>query len=305
MSDAAVFEELRPLLFSIAYRMLGSVAEAEDIVQEAFLRYHRAVSEGSTVDSPRAFLSTVTTRLSIDHVRSARVRRETYVGEWLPEPLLTDGAAADPARHAEDADSLSMAFLLLLERLSPVERAVFLLRDVFAYEFEEIAEIVDKSEPNCRQLVVRARRHVADGKPRFEASRAERERLSTRFFAALGDGDMDDLVNLLAGDVLVYGDGGGKAPSWGRTISGRDKVGRLLFGLGKQMRQAQVEIRQVEINGQPGALVLGPDGRLVNVFSLEIADGAVQVIRSVINPDKLRHLGPLADVRGLRRRERE
>ena len=301
MSDAAVFQEFRPLLFSIAYRMLGSVAEAEDIVQEAFLRYHRMVSDGSPVDSPRAFLSTVTTRLSIDHVRSARVRRETYVGEWLPEPLLTDSGAVDPARHAEDADSLSMAFLLLLERLSPVERAVFLLRDVFAYEFAEIAEIVGRSEPNCRQLVVRARRHVAEGKPRFDASRAKRQELSNRFFAALGDGDMDDLVSLLAGDVLVYGDGGGNGPSWGRPIAGRDHVVRLLLGLGEQMRQVHLEIRQVEINGQPGALVLDPDGRLTNVFSLEIADGAVQVIRSVINPDKLRHLGPLADVRALRR----
>jgi RNA polymerase sigma-70 factor (ECF subfamily) len=301
MSTSDAYVELRPLVFSIAYRMLASVSEAEDIVQEAFLRYHRTLAEGTQVESPRAFLSTVTTRLSIDQCRSARARRETYVGEWLPEPLLTDASAPDPARHAEDADSLSMAFLLVLERLSPVERAVFLLRDVFAYEFGEIAEIVGKSEANCRQLAVRARRHVAAGKPRFEASRLEREELASRFFAALGEGDMDDLVGLLAGDVVVHGDGGGKGPSWGRQIVGRDNVTRLLLGLGEQMRGLKIEMRQVEINGQPGALVFGPDGRLTNVFSLDIADGAVQVIRSIINPDKLRHLGPLADVRALRR----
>jgi RNA polymerase sigma-70 factor, ECF subfamily len=299
MSTSDAYVELRPLVFSIAYRMLASVSEAEDIVQEAFLRYHRTLSQGTRVDSPRAFLSTVTTRLSIDHGRSARARRETYVGEWLPEPLLTDASAPDPARHAEDADSLSMAFLLVLERLSPVERAVFLLRDVFAYDFDEIAEIVGKSEPNCRQLVVRARRHVAQGKPRFEASRIERQELASRFFAALGEGDIADLVGLLAGDVVVHGDGGGIGPSWGRAIVGRDNVARLMSGLGKQMRELSIEIRQVEINGQPGALVFAPDGRLTNVFSLDIADGAVQVIRSVINPDKLRHLGPLADVRAL------
>jgi RNA polymerase sigma-70 factor, ECF subfamily len=302
MTTSDAYVELRPLVFSIAYRMLASVSEAEDIVQEAFLRYHRTLSEGTQVESPRAFLSTVTTRLSIDHGRSARARRETYVGEWLPEPLLTDPSAPDPARHAEDADSLSMAFLLVLERLSPVERAVFLLRDVFAYDFDEIAEIVGKSEPNCRQLAVRARRHVAEGKPRFEASRVERQELATRFFAALGEGDMDDLVGLLAGDVVVHGDGGGNGPSWGRPIVGRANVARLMHGLGEQMRELAIEICQVEINGQPGALVFAPDGRLTNVFSLEIADGAVQVIRSVINPDKLRHLGPLADVRALRGR---
>jgi RNA polymerase sigma-70 factor (ECF subfamily) len=221
------------------------------------------------------------------------------VGEWLPEPLLTDPAAPDPARQAEDADSLSMAFLLVLERLSPVERAVFLLRDVFAYGSDEIAEIVGKSEPNCRQLAVRARRHVADGRPRFETSRVERQELATRFFAALGEGDMDELVSLLAADVVVHGDGGGNGPSWGRRIAGRDNVVRLMGGLGEQIRHLGIQIRQVEINGQPGALVSGPDGRLTNVFSLDIADGAVQVIRSVINPDKLGHLGPLADVRAL------
>ncbi len=269
------------------------------MVQEAFLRYHRARSQGEEVQSPKAFLSTVTTRLSIDALRSARVRRETYVGEWLPEPLLTGASAADPAALAEDADSLSMAFLLLLERLSPVERAVFLLRDVFGYGFEEIAATVGKSEANFRQLVSRARRHIAGGKPRFEASRADRDQLARRFFASVGDGDMEELVSVLAADVVVYGDSGGRPPSWQRPIVGQDNVSRLMYGLGEQMRQVNVVNRLVEINGQPGALVLDRDGRLVNVFSLDVADGAVQVIRSVINPDKLRHLGPLADLGAL------
>src|SRR6266536_2315091 len=211
--------------------MLGSVTEAEDVVQETFLRYHRALSERAEIESAKAYLSAVITRLSIDQLRSARARRETYVGEWLPEPLLTDERSTDPARHAEQADSLSMAFLLLLERLSPVERAAFLLHDVFDYDYAEIAMIVDRSEDNCRQLAVRARRHIDEHRPRFEASREAREQLAARFFEAVGDGDMNGLVELLAADVVVYGDGGGKAPSWPRPIVGRDRVVRLLLGL--------------------------------------------------------------------------
>jgi len=328
MSTADVYTELRPLMFAIAYRMLGSVSEAEDIVQEAFLRYHRAQSgpggraggdaDGAAgrIDSPKAYLSAVTTRLCIDYLRSARARREAYVGEWLPEPLLTgdvqraddplfaDHVGADPGRLAEQADSLSMAFLLLLERLSPVERAVFLLRDVFGYDYDEIARVVGKSEDNCRQLALRARRHVAERKPRFEASRSKREELAARFFAAVGQGDMDGLVTMLAEDAVVYGDSGGTRPSWPRPITGRDHIGRLLVGLAEQMRQVGVVIRPAEINGQPGALFLDPAGHLINVFALDIAGGQVQTIRSVINPDKLRHLGPLADVEGLRRQLR-
>ncbi len=310
MSTADVYQRLRPLMFSIAYRMLGSVSEAEDIVQEAFLRYHRAESGPAGVDSPKAFLSAVTTRLCIDQLRSARARREAYLGEWLPEPLLTDDplragvAAADPESLAEQADSLSMAFLLLLERLSPVERAVFLLRDVFGYGYDEVARIVGKSEGNCRQLALRARRHVGEGQPRFEASRSKREELAARFFEAVGDGDMDGLVAMLAEDAVVYGDSGGTPPSWPRPIAGRDHVGRLLVALAEQIRQTGVVIRPAEINGQPGALFLDPAGRLVNVFVLDIADGQVQTVRSVINPDKLRHLGPLADVADLRSRLR-
>jgi RNA polymerase sigma-70 factor, ECF subfamily len=295
-----IYEELRPLLFSIAYRMIGSVGEAEDIVQEAFLRYHRAQSEGEEIDSPKAFLSTVTTRLSIDYLRSARAQREKYVGEWLPEPLLTD-PDADTAQHAETADSLSLAFLVLLESLTPVERAVFLLHDVFGYEYNEVSDVVGKSEDNTRQLAVRARRHVDDRRPRFEASREERERLADRFFDAVEDGDTNGLVGLLAHDVVVYGDGDRKGPAWPRPIYGRDNVSRLLLGLRDQWTKVGVTLRRTEINGQPGALFLDREGRLINIFSLDVADGAVQTIRSVANPDKLAHLGPLADVRALLR----
>jgi len=321
MSTADTYERLRPLMFSIAYRMLGQASEAEDIVQEAFLRYHRAQSgrggragkdtaRGEAgIDSPKAYLSSVTTRLCIDYLRSARVRREAYTGNWLPEPLLTGepvagSAGSDPAGLAEQADSLSMAFLLLLERLSPVERAVFLLHDVFSYGYDEIARIVGKSEDNCRQLATRARRHVGEHRPRFEASRSKREELAARFFSAVGNGDMDGLVTMLAADVVVYGDSGGISPSWPRPIVGRDRVVRLLLGIAEQIRQVGVSIRPAEINGQPGARVEDPDGRLISVFVLDIADGQVQTVRSVINPDKLRHLGPLADVPELRRQLR-
>jgi RNA polymerase sigma-70 factor (ECF subfamily) len=293
------FESVRPRLFAIAYRMLGRVSEAEDVVQEAFLRFQRALRKGTEIDSTPAFLSTTVTRLSINELQSARARREVYVGEWLPEPLLTDvGGPPDPATFAEDADTLSMAFLVLLEQLTPVERAVFLLHDVFGYGYGEVAETVGKSEENCRQLATRARRHIEAERPRFEASRRERERLAERFFAAVGDGDIDELVDMLAADVVVYGDGGGMSPSWPRPIVGRDRVSRLFVGVGGQLARWQLRLERHEVNGQPGAVVLDRGGRLVNVFSLDIVDGVVQTIRSVINPDKLRHLGPLADVEG-------
>jgi RNA polymerase sigma-70 factor (ECF subfamily) len=285
-----VFTELRPLLFSIAYRMLGSVADAEDVVQESFLRYHQVDTD---VESPKAFLSAVTTRLCIDHLRSARVRRESYVGQWLPEPLLTSDA--DPAQGVSDAESLSMAFLLVLERLSPVERAVFLLHDVFDYDFREIAEIVERSPDNCRQIAVRARRHVHEHAPRFETSRQERDELAQRFLAAFTEGDVDGLVTLLAADVIVQGDGGGHEPSWPNIIAGRDKVVRLLTSLGADMHRLGLTAIPTQVNGQPGALIQDPTGALVNVLSFDIADSAVQTVRSVINPEKLHHLGRLAD----------
>jgi RNA polymerase sigma-70 factor, ECF subfamily len=310
VTSGAAYQQYRPLMFAIAYRMLGSVGEAEDVLQEAFLRYHRAASTGTGIESPKAFLSAVTTRLCIDELRSARVRREAYPGEWLPEPLLTTDAVLtgpppdDPAAAAEQADTLSMAFLLLLERLSPVERAVFLLHDVFSYGYGEVASIVGKSEDNCRQLALRARRHVADGKPRFEASRGKRDELAATFFRAVQDGDLDGLVGMLAADVVVVGDNAGVQPRWPRPIIGRDRVGRLLVGLGQQIQQAGIQIRPAEVNGQPGALCLDAGGRIANVFVLDIADGQVQAVRSVISPGKLRHLGPLADLEQLRDQRR-
>ena len=305
---AEAFDELRPLLFAIAYRMLGSVTEAEDIVQEAFLRYHRVVSAEADgragPESPKAYLSAVTTRLCIDHARSARVRRETYVGQWLPEPVLTDMAAPgsaswagrDPASLAEQSDTMSMAFLLLLERLSPVERAVFLLHDVFGYGYDEIAGIVGRSQDACRQLGYRARKHVTAGRRRFEASHRKSTELAERFFAAMAAGDLDGLVSMLAEDAVVVGDAGRTKPAWPRPIVGRDKIGRLFAALGSQLDQVGGTIQPTGVNGQPGAMFLAADGRLINVMVLEIVGRSVVGVRSVINRDKLRHLGPLADL---------
>jgi RNA polymerase sigma-70 factor, ECF subfamily len=304
MRTEAPYEELRPLLFSIAYRMVSSVSEAEDIVQEAFLRIHRAEAEGTRIESPKAYLSAVTTRLSIDHLKSARVRREQYVGEWLPEPLLTDDSAPEGAVHAETADSLSMAFLVLLESLTPVERAVFLLREVFDYGYDEIARIVDRTEDNCRQLYVRARRHVDEGRPRFEVSRKQRDELVERFFAAAERGDLAALEEMLAADVVVYGDGGGKAPSWPKPIYGRERVAKLIAGTLKQAKEVGVTLRPAHINGQPGVMFLDDEDRIGAVMSVDVADGLVQTIRGVTNPDKLEHLGPVADAREVLRKSR-
>jgi RNA polymerase sigma-70 factor (TIGR02957 family) len=296
MSLERLFEELRPGAFAVAYRMLGSVSEAEDMVQEAFLRLHRAQQEGERLESPRAYLSTVVTRLCIDQLRSARARRERYVGEWLPEPLVA-GDDADPARQAEVADSLSLAFLVLLESLSPEQRAAFLLREVFDYPYDEIARIVGKSEDNARQLVARARRHVEEGRPRFEASRERREELARSFFAAASEGDLEALEELLAHDVVLHGDGGGRAPALARALHGRARVARTLVAwVRAAARFGGVSVRRVEVNGQPGAMVLDPEGRLLCVLALDIAEGQVQAVSSVVNPDKLRHLGPLADL---------
>jgi len=294
-----LLEELRPAAFGIAYRMLGSVAEAEDVVQEALLRVHRALERGEPIESPRAYLTTVTTRLAIDELRSARARRETYVGEWLPEPLVTD---PDPAREAELADSLSLAFLVLLESLSPEQRAVLLLHDVFDYDYPEVARIVGKSEDNTRQLAARARRHVERRRPRFEPSSDQRRALAQRFFAAAREGDLAGLEALLADDVVLQGDGGGKVPALARSLHGRDRVARTL---GAWIRQAVripgAHLRQVEINGQPGALLLDGSDDLIGVWSVDVGEGRVSAIRSIVNPDKLRHIGTVADVRALLR----
>jgi RNA polymerase sigma-70 factor, ECF subfamily len=286
-----VYQELRPLMFSIAYRMLGSASEAEDVVQEAFLRYHRESSGGTAIDSPKAYLSTITTRLAIDQLRSARVRRERYVGTWLPEPVVTD-AESDAATQAETADSLSMAFLVLLESLTPVERAVFLLRDVFDYGYDEIAAVIGRSEQNCRQIAVRARRQVEAKRPRFEADRRSREELARRFFEAVTEGDEDGLLGLLAQDVVAYGDGGGKAPAaLPHPVYGRERVARLMVGAAARGQQLGVRGASfVEINGQPGAVFVDEDDLPLVAVSLDIADGVVQTIRAVGNPDKLHHL---------------
>jgi RNA polymerase sigma-70 factor, ECF subfamily len=291
MSRGEEFQELRPLLFAIAYRILGSVAEAEDAVQETWLRYESSPTQPT---STKAFLSAVVTRISIDVLRSARVRRETYVGPWFPEPLLTD-PYEDPARSAELADSLSMAALLLLERLSPLERAVFVLREVFGFGFPEIAAAVGRSEPACRQLAVRARRHMEAGRPRFEADRREREELAARFFDALRNGDVDQLRQLLAADVSMVGDGGGKAPVLPKSVIGADNVARVLASIFPVLARIEASMEQRELNGQPGAIIRDRDGNVVGTMTLDVIGGQIQTIRSVANPDKLGHVGPVAD----------
>ena len=294
---AEAYVDLRPLLFSIAYRMLGSVSEAEDIVQEAFVRYQRAVADDAAVESPKAYLSAVVTRLAIDHLKSAKVRRETYVGEWLPEPLMTDENGGDPADHAEMADSLSMSFLVLLERLTPVERAIFLLHDVFDYDFEEIGRIVQKTPATCRQHAVRARRFIAESRPRFDADEQQRAELMTRFFAAAEQGDMDGLIEVLAEDAIVYGDGGGKVPQWYAPIVGAENVAKLFATMGRQMARLGATVEPRVVNGQPGVVFRGPNGGVMSVMSFEVVDGRVAIIRSVVNPEKLAHLGAVESLR--------
>jgi RNA polymerase sigma-70 factor (TIGR02957 family) len=292
-----LLDELRPVSFAIAYRMLGSVSEAEDVVQEALLRVHQALDAGEHIASPRAFVATVTTRRAINELRSARARRERYVGEWLPEPIITDGRD-DPARQAERADSLSVAMLVVLESLSPEQRAVLLLHDVFDYPFSEIAVIVDKSEGNVRQLATRARRHIEQRRPRFKPTREQRAELARRFFRAAEQGDLAGLEALLASDVELTGDGGGKAPALARTLRGRSRVARMLINA-VVARLPEVSVRRAEVNGGPGALYLDAQQRLVAVVALEIAGDQITSINSVVNPDKLKHLGPVGDLRSL------
>jgi RNA polymerase sigma-70 factor, ECF subfamily len=291
VTRAEEFQELRPLLFAIAYRILGSVAEAEDAVQETWLRYGQSPAQPTSV---KAFLSAVVTRISIDVLRSARVRREQYAGPWFPEPLLTD-PYQDPERSAELADSVSMAALLLLERLSPLERAVFVLRDVFGFGFAEIASAVGRSDAACRQLAVRARRHMNDGRPRFETDRGERDELAARFFDAVRDGDVDRLRELLAADVQMLGDGGGKAPAFTRAVVGADKVARVLVSVFPLLAKIDSTVEPREVNGQPGAIFRDRDGNVLSTWALDLLGGRIQAIRSVQNPDKLGHVGPVAD----------
>ncbi|MBT2393921.1 RNA polymerase sigma-70 factor [Streptomyces sp. ISL-1] len=301
MSKVEEFEELRPLLFSIAYRILGSVGEAEDAVQETWLRFDGSATRPT---STKAFLSAAVTRISIDVLRSARVRREEYVGPWFPEPLLAD-PYEDPARSVELADSVSMVALLLLERLSPLERAVFVLREVFGFGFDEVAAAVGRSEAACRQLLVRARRHMEAGRPRFEAVRKEREELASRFFDALREGDVAGLQDLLAADVSMVGDGGGKAPQLARAVIGAENVARLLASVFPRMARIDVTFEPHEVNGQPGAIFRDRDGKVLHTLALDVLDGQIQAIRSVINPDKLGHLGPVADAWAIDREVRQ
>jgi RNA polymerase sigma-70 factor (TIGR02957 family) len=299
-----LLDELRPVSFAIAYRMLGSVSEAEDIVQEVLLRVDQALQAGDQIASPRAYVATVTTRLAINELRSARVRRERYVGEWLPEPIITDGDD-DPAHHAETADSLSVAMLVLLESLSPEQRAALLLHDVFDYGYPEIAAIVGKSEDNVRQLATRARRHVQERRPRFQTTRGQRDELARRFFAAAEHGDLAGLEALLAHDVELTADGGGKVPALARSLRGRNRVARTLVkGLRQIARLPGVSLRPVEVNGGPGALFLDGQERLIGVVALDIAGGQIRSFKAIWNPDKLAHLGPVADVQSLLRSAR-
>jgi RNA polymerase sigma-70 factor (ECF subfamily) len=301
MTGAEEFEELRPLLFAIAYRILGSVVEAEDAVQETWLRYESSTARPT---STKAFLSAIVTRVSVDVLRSARVRRETYIGPWLPEPLLAD-PYEDPQRSAELADSVSIAALLLLERLTPLERAVFVLREVFGFSFPEVAAAVRRSEAACRQLAVRARRHMDAARPRFEADRRERDELAARFFDALQNGDVDTLTQLLAADVQMIGDAGGKAPTLARTVVGADNVAHVLASIFPMLAFIDASVEPREVNGQPGAILRDREGNVAGTLTLDVLGGRIQTIRSVVNPDKLGHLGPVADAWAVARELRQ
>ena len=293
--DTSQYAQYRPLMFSIAYRMTGSVSDAEDIVQEAFLRAGKDGTDGDAqVESPKAYLATITTRLAIDHLRSARVRRESYVGTWLPEPLIAD-TEPDPAELAVTSDSLSMAFLVLLESLAPAERAVFLLREVFGYDYSEIASITGKTEAACRQTFARSRRRIDEGRPRFETSRAEGDELTALFLAAADGGDMTSLLERLAPDVLFYGDSGGKGEATFITpLYGREHVARLIRMQVRRTLQLGASLSAAWVNGQPGVLAHDTDGGLIAVIAFDVLDGQIQAIRVVANPEKLGHIGPIS-----------
>jgi RNA polymerase sigma-70 factor (TIGR02957 family) len=299
-----LLQQLRPVSFAIAYQMLGSVAEAEDVVQEALLQVHQALEAGEQIASPRALVATVTTRRAIDQLRSARARREHYVGQWLPEPIITDGHD-DPARHAEVADSLSLAMLALLESLSPEQRAVLLLHDVFDYDHAQIAQIIGKSQDNVRQLATRARRHLQQRRPRFQTTREQQEALARRFIQAVEQGDLSGLEALLAHDVELTGDGGGKVPALARTLRGRSRVAHMLLDWAHLAARAPGgSLRPVQVNGGQGALYLDAQQRLLAVVALEVAGGQVTSISAIVNPDKLTRLGSVGDFGSLLRRAR-
>jgi RNA polymerase sigma-70 factor (TIGR02957 family) len=299
MSAAELYAELRPQAFAVAYRMLGSVSEAEDVVQEAFLRLHNILQRDEVIQSPGAYMTTLVTRLAIDHLRSARVRREGYVGEWLPEPIATEST---PAEQSETTDSLSLAFLMLLERLTPQQRAAFLLREVFEYSYAEVAEILGTGVDSTRHLVARARKHLRAGRPRRMATAQERDALAVRFIAAAQGGDLSSLEALLMQDVVMRVDGGGKVPARTQPVNGRAQVtSALSIGLAILERR-DVRIQIADVNGQAGALALDAAGGLVGVLTFDALDGQIQAINIIVNPDKLQHLGQTRDLGAMFRR---
>lgn len=301
--STASYEELRERGFAIAYRMLGSVSEAEDVVQEALLRLHRAQEEGEELRSPRAYMATLVTRIAIDELRSARARRETYVGEWLPEPIVGP-SPDDPAVEAELSDSLSMAFLALLERLTPEQRAAFLLHDVFAYPFPEVAKVLSRSEASVRKLASRARGRLSEEAPRFEARREEQQRLAERFLGAARRGELSELEAMLTEDVELHGDGGGEAPALARPLFGRRRVAKALLNwLRLSQREPRFSFELATVNGGAGFVVRDDRDRVIGVVALEVAEGRIQSIRSVVNPNKLAHLGEVANLGELLRRK--
>ena len=278
-----VFESHRPLLFSIAYRMLGSAMEAEDMVQEAYLRYQSTPTE--KIESPKAFLSSIVTRLCLDYLKSAKVQRESYLGPWLPEPVYTGGS---PASLVSERESISMAFLVVMESLTPVERAVFLLRDVFDYGYDEIAEIVEKSADNCRQIYHRAKSHLLERRPRFDTAPEDQQKLVTGFMQAVEGGDLNTLTDILAEDVILWSDGGGKVNAARKPIQGRDRLAKFLVHINKTFGQGS-RAQVAEVNGQ-AALLGWLDEQLAVVFNFTVSGGQISEIRVVVNPDKLRHL---------------
>ncbi len=287
MNRLEIFNEHRPLLFSLAYRMLGTVMDAEDMVQETYVRWQQADAE--EVKAPKAYLSTIITNLCINHLQSARVKREEYIGPWLPEPLIMTDENMDPARNITMADSLSMAFMVLLERLQPAERAAFLLREVFDYDYDEIARMLGKTEANCRQMVHRARQHIRERRPRFDVSKETQARLTQQFMQACASGDLEGLMSLLTEDVQLLSDGGGQVNAARKPITGADRVARFFTGLMKKAAPGALSVRPAEINGQPG-LITYLNGRLLNVLALDIAENQIRGIYIVVNPDKLRRL---------------
>jgi RNA polymerase sigma-70 factor (ECF subfamily) len=283
MSHLETFNQHRSLLFAIAYRMLGTVTDAEDMVQETFLRWHQTAE--ATVKSAKTYLSTIITRLCIDRLRSARVQREQYVGPWLPEPILTQ-QSDDPAVQVELADSLSMAFLVILESLSPIERAVFLLREVFDYDYDEIAQMVGKTPANCRQILRRSRQRIAERRPRFTVSHQQQEQITVKFMEASTQGDLQGLMALLARDATYWSDGGGQVTAALKPLQGAMKVARFLLALRRKWLSTAV-VRVIEINGKPGMMTL-VDSRIHSVTTFDIVDGYIQSIYAVRNPEKLK-----------------